>query len=307
MSNKRAIQWGLFLLLSTSLLSGIEINIHDAVNLVIPDEIEVLSVSQNLRSHNKSDQYCLRVYIEMIYDNTYLPLKIDLFGYGDTGELAEKLDMEKVGIYSPEYRTADQKKYLKQNYAEYPERTENIEFSRFVSHWPNGWSSDYYGIYFKLENSFFDEAIVSMINIWSGFGGSGLKINDREFREKAQELSASGRRFLAMTEAMIRSIECRPGVETNKSLLFSSYEDIPGYFLPTIENLRLRSGPSPDSEVLGYVSGYPHLIIGTGPEFEADGIKGQMVQDQAIHRNDDGLGFQRIHEAPGRRGIHEVF
>ena len=291
MHRKTSYSFLIIMLFPSSLLFGKTIDIHGVLNLEIPDEIEILSISQNLRSHKASKQYCLRTYIEIIYENAYIPLKIDLFGYGSIQELASKLGIEEIGSYYSEYRTADQKKYLKQNFIDSPEKTENIEFSRFVSEWSNGWSSDYYGIYFRMDNVFFTETIISMENVWSGFGGSNLRNNDKEFMQKAHELSSSGQRFLNLIEAMIQSIKFLPDIDKNNSLIFSSYEEIRDYYLPTIGNLRLRSKPAVDSEILGYVSEYPHLVIGVGPEFEADGIKGRWYRIRRYIGTTTGWAF----------------
>lgn len=272
-----------------------ELNIHNILSLDVPESTEVLAVHQSFKQHRFSNQYSLSIWIEMISAHKYIPLRIDLFGYENYDDFASMIGQDEKELYSPEYRTADQIDFLLENYKTDRETNDNgLEFARFVSDWVSGWSTDYYGIYFELDNHYFDEVIISLINAWDAFEGSNLKINDKEFRAKAATMSSAGQEFIKSIDDMAQSIRVSSRdteVIINDSLEFIGYEIIRGYYVPTISDLRLRASPDLDSEILGYVEEVPHYIIGTGPELTADGIEGRWLRLQTVIGPTTGWAF----------------
>ncbi len=262
-----------------------ELNIHNILKIDIPDEFEILSISELLGSHPESDQYCLSIYIDYIYGNRNLFLVLDLFGYGDEAKynsLAEILELDNSYEYYPVYRTADQKKYLKENYQINREtNSHNLGFSRFVSSWPSGISSDYYGFYFSIDNEYFQEVIIHSINYWSSFGGDCESLDDKNFRQEIASLNEDGKRLMAFMDNIIDSVvPPRSSVKIirNKSLEIKNTGSLQGYWVNETENTELYAQPDPASEVLDHTGCQPYVVIGTGPDVIIDGKQGRWYR-----------------------------
>ena len=294
---KKYILLFIILLLNSHIFS-LELNIHEIISLQIPEEFEVISVTETLQNHSKSDQYALRIVVEYIYSNKHLYLIINLFGYGDQNkftELAKILNFESTNSYYPNYMTADQIKFLKQNYAQQLEMTsEGMEFSRLVSAWASGYSADYYGFYFKINHNFFSEVIIYSINCWQSFNGVNLQYNDMNFRQKINTLNTDGQRLILYMDYIIESVEtqtARSDIVYNPFLVIDNPNSLPGYWIPTIENLRLRDGSALDSNILGFVKDRPYRIIDIGSPVQIDGIDGYWYRIASLIGTETGWAF----------------
>jgi len=94
-------------------------------------------------------------------------------------------------------------------------------------------------------------------------------------------LEPSGQEFLSIIDEIVQSVKIHSNTDEltiNPNIEFSKYEIIDDFFIPSISNSRLRSSPDLNSEILGYVQDIPYRIIGIGPEFEADGIRGNWYR-----------------------------
>jgi hypothetical protein len=272
-------------------------NLLDVLEVTIPEDFQLLSLSQHFYKHYLFSQYDLEVRFEVAYRTALLPITFDLFGY-DSIRAAEGLS-KYVGTpqsYDRMYNMSDQSKYL---IAEYDRSSkislQGIKYSQFVSTWNSDVSTDYIGYYMKTNNAVFSEAIISLYNSWSALDASPeLGFDEKDFGQKLERQGAVARDFYRKVSSMIDSIRIPAsgnGKRLDYSLQFASYDIRGEQYVPTITNLRLREKPSLSAAIVGLVKNQPHLIIEKGPEATIDGVKGNWVRIRPLAGNRIGWAF----------------
>ena len=272
-------------------LSAEKLNIHNLFSLDIPDSFEVISVGQSLQKHKKSEQYCLRIYIEVIYENRYLPMNLYLYGNDKYDELHSMFQLDEISTFYNEYHRAVENYFLKNKGDTEEINVTGLSYSRMVSDWASGVMSDYYGVYFQLANNYFEEAFVTVTNSWYSFTDEKLKSYDSEFRDKIANMDSIGQDYYDFIDTMIQNLALNGDFEINEDFEYMNYEYVSGYYIPTVENLRLRSSPDLNAQILGYVTDEPHKIIGFGDDFTAGGIEGKWLRIRTFTGTTTGWAF----------------
>jgi hypothetical protein len=264
---------------------GVEYNINDFFQINLPNEFEVASITQKLRVKSDKSQYCITNNIYFIFENKYFVMTINCYGNNNIRILdgSETYNMETGLYYSNNYSMADEIKYLMPNYIDIPLfNKNNVKYSKFISDWPSGRTSDYYGLYFQIPNNEFSECIISIYNIWGSFATSQrLKFgNNPDYKEKYMKEGGKLQSIFQLLELFENSIT----FSISKNILkiangysYEKYKSDYSFILPTINNLEMRKEPSLNSEVLGYMSNRIYQIIIMGNESEIDGIKGNWI------------------------------
>jgi hypothetical protein len=204
---------------------------------------------------------------------------------------ADTLNMN-TGIYYSNYNIADQIKYLIPDYNEIPiYNKNNIRYSKFVSYWPSGHSSDYYGIYFNIPNNEFTECIISIYNIWGTFGNlRDIRLdNNFDYREKYILEGGNLRNIFELLEIMENSITFEISdyaIRVINGYTYEKYETNYSYILSINDNAIMRNEPSLEGEELGYMGNGLYQIIIIGDEFEIDEIIGNWLLIKPAYRND---------------------
>jgi len=92
----------------------------------------------------------------------------------------------KTSSYYSNYLLSGQVISLKNKYIDDPLLNENnLIYSKLVSDWPSGLTSDYYGLYFMLQNEMFSECFISIFDIWSSLSkNNNLSLDDNNYKEK---------------------------------------------------------------------------------------------------------------------------
>ena len=263
---------------------GVEYNINDLFQINIPNEIEVVSINQRLRIKNDNSQYYIVNNIFFIYENKYFVISINCYGNSNSNILngIDTLNMN-TGIYYSNYNIADQIKYLIPNYNEIPiYNNNNIKYSKFVSYWPSGVTSDYYGLYFQIPNDDFSECIISINNIWGSFGDIRNLIlgNNHDYREKYILEGGNLKDLFELLAIMENSITfniSNNAIKITNGFSYEKYETDYSYIISTIDNARMRNEPFLEGEILGNMENKLYQIIIIGDEIEIDGIIGNWL------------------------------
>jgi hypothetical protein len=265
-------------------------NINNLFEIDIPENIKVISIDRDLLVKSDNDQYIIRTYLEVIFQGKYFGINISC--YGNTNALilngTETYNM-KITTYHPNYAGSPAIKYLKQNYIENPFiNKNNVKISRFVSNWASDISSDYYGLYFTLPDSEFNECIIDIYNIWGTFGKiQELGHNDKDYKIKYMNEGGKLEEIFRGLELLEDSITFTISDNSKKVVNgFASKEIIDDpYILPTIIGLRMRARPSLDGDILGYMENSLYRIIIIGDNMEIDGIKGNWIMIRPFNGN----------------------
>ena len=267
------------------------------LQMTIPKDFEVLSTTPRFMTHSTSPQYCVRIYMEIIYKTAWLPMTIDLFGHTDFPRAAALVESTgKAEQYYSTYNTADQPKYLLPSFDSDPKVNKNgLRYSRFASDWASGVSANYVGYYARTQNKVFPELIVGVLNSWGAFPPvETIDFNEQHFDEKIARQNENTRSYYAQLQEMIDSIAAPPTAGLKKLDVKSqtrSYKQEEGVYVPSITNLRLRESPSLSGRVVGTVAQTPQRIIGLGPEETIDGLKGRWVRIAPLIGNQAGWAF----------------
>jgi hypothetical protein len=270
-------------------------NINNALEIEIPEEMEVVAIKQYLAVNYDNTRYCIDTSFRFIYENRYLSLVVQCYGSADKSILdgTKILNMEKYSFYG-EYNIASQIKELKQNYTDNLLTNKNgVEFSRLVSYWPSGATSDYYGLYFKLPGKDFSECIISINNIWGSFDDpEKLSMPDNDYKEKVKSAGGKLEAFFNLLDEFENSISFKTSGKAIKAadgFAYEKYNIDDMYVVPATDNLRMRKEPSLTGEVSGYMKDVVYKVIKIGDEAEIDGIKGNwlMVKEYFLSGRDD--------------------
>jgi hypothetical protein len=256
-------------------------SIENLFSVTIPEEIEILSIDQEIRTKKDNTQYYLSTSFGILYKNVYLYLSINCYGNSNP-DLYKSQNNVKTNYYYNLYNLSSQLDYLFANYEKtHFVNTNNVKYSIFVSDWDSGWSSDYYGVYFKLNDSTFSECIISINNSWSAFEPKNqLSINDNKFRDKYLAEKGDIKTFYQLLDSLVNSITFNPSdkqIIISNGFSYQKYKSDYSYCIPTINNLRMRSLPSLQGEVLGVMQESVYTILGIGIEDTIDGIKGNWI------------------------------
>lgn len=269
---------------------GKEYNINDLFQVNIPDGIELVSISQKLMIKDDKSQYFIWNQIDFIFENKYFSIAINCYGNSNKKILegSKTYNME-TGTYYASYNIADQIKDLKQNFIHMPLfNKNNVKYSKFVSDWPSGRTSDYYGLYFQMPNNDFSECIISINNIWYSFAkNQRLQIgNNLDYKELYMKEGGKLQAIFQLLELFENSITFSISNNAAKIDNYEKYESDYSYIIPTIRNLRMRREPSLNSEVLGYMLNKIYQVIIIGDEAVIDGIKGNWILIRPAIGND---------------------
>ena len=258
-------------------------NIGNILQIEIPEEFEIVKIRQIFQEHSKSDQYSWKVIFYVVYDNHCLPLRVYLFGYGDTSEVIEALNYTgEIEDYLAEYSIADQKKYLFRFYEEDRQYNKHgLGYSLFISNWGSGFSSDYAGIFFKMENSKFNEGFIHTYNSWRVLGGTDVNRLSPEFFENTiHEQNDSIKTYFDTFFLVVESITT--DVSDGDLIIYDESTDLEKYpferYEPGISGLQWRSAPDLDSEIIGYVQDDPHIVLEVGEEDTINGVTGTWTR-----------------------------
>jgi hypothetical protein len=160
------------------------LNINNLFEVKIPENIEIVSIDQYLILDRDNTQYGVRNSLYMVYENKFFCICIEIYGNKDKSFFTEDktYNLKKMVNYDP-YVGQNQVKHLKENYLNAPFTNRNkVKIGRFVSLWGTSFTSDYYGLYFKIPNDQFDECIISIDNIWGTYTKN--EILDENYKEK---------------------------------------------------------------------------------------------------------------------------
>jgi len=293
---------------------GAEYNIQNLFQINIPDEIEVIEINQSLRINKYDSQYWLANWFYFIYDNKYFTLQVNCFGSSNKRILdgSETLKMT-TGTYLVKYNITDQLKYLLHNYNETPIYNKNkIKYSRFVSNWASGTTSDYYGLYFQIPNDNFTECIISINNVWGSFANvQELEMgNNPDYKEKYMLKGGSLKNIFKLLEILEESISfviSNKIINITNGYNYNKYKSDDSFICPTIKNLRMRKEPSLNSEVLRYMADTLYQIIIIGNELTIDGIKGNWILIKPENRNNLTWVFSGYTRKATKKEIYDHF
>lgn len=274
----------LFLLFSVAILGFSEgYNINNLFSINLPGAMEVVSINQYLRVKSDATQYSIISNIYFIYENRYFSISIQCYGNTNRSILngIETYNMRR-GTYYANYNIASQINYLKQNYRTSPLKNSNgLQYAKLVSLWPSGMSSDYYGLYFLLPNSEFNECILSIYNAWDALAvDQKLVWNDNNYKTKYISDGGKLREFFELLETLEESIDFKNSdgyTSITNGYAYEKYTTDYSYIFPAISNLRMRSSPSLTGEILGYMENRMYQVIIIGEEAEIDGIRGNWL------------------------------
>jgi hypothetical protein len=168
-------------------------------------------------------------------------------------------------------------------------------YSRFVSDWASGQSSDYLGYYFKIPDAVFRECVINIFNSWGALASKGqLGIDEKQFEEKLTKENKQTQSYYRIVGRMINSI--RFDIDDTSKFVDFNYqfvnsETVDGLYTPTINNLRFRESPSIEAPMIGFVEEKPYRIIEKGPEETIAGEKGQWVRMISVLGTTVGWAF----------------
>jgi len=275
------------------------LNINNIFEIKIPENIEIVSVSQYLLLNDDNTQYGIYNLLRIVYENKFFFMTIEI--YGDTNHLfldgSKTYNMNTI-INSSSYKSQNQIIYLKENYINDPLiNKKNIKIGRFISRWGTSWTSDYYGLYFKLPNDEFDECIISIDNIWGTF--AKIETLDENYKENIIKEGGILEKIFQDLELMENSITFTLSEDSIKIENGNAGEEniTDEYIFPAIENLRMRNQPLLTGEVLGYMKNEMYRVVVIGERVKIDGIEGNWIMIIPWHGNDVSWvfsGFTRI-------------
>jgi len=255
------------------------LNINNLFEIKIPKDIEIVSINQYLLLDRDNTQYGFSNTLFILYQNKFFFMDIDVYGNTNRSifDGSEIYYLRKI-INPHPYKSENQIKFLKENYINDPSTNRNkIKIGKYFSSWGTSWTSDYYGLYFKLPNNEFDECVISINNIWGTFAKS--EIIDENYKTEIKKKGGNLEKIFNDLESMENSITFKLTNESIKIGNGSVGEQVidSEYIYPTINNLRMRSQPSLDGEILGYMKKEMYCVVAIGEETEIEGIKGNWL------------------------------
>jgi hypothetical protein len=268
------------------------LNINNLFEIRIPENIEIASIDQYFLLDYDNTQYGVENLLRIVYENKFFFIGIQIYGNKDSFFTEEKTyDLKKIVNPSP-YMSKNQVKYLKENYLNDPFTNMNkIKISRFISNWGTSFTSDYYGLYFKIPNNQFDECVISIDNIWGTFAKN--EILDEDYKEKIAKEGGTLEKIFKDLEIIENSITFTLSDDSIKIGNGCAGTGIieNNYIYPTIADLRMRSRPSLDGEVLGYMKNAMYRVVVTGEKAVIDGIEGDWIMITSLSGNDAAWVF----------------
>jgi hypothetical protein len=255
------------------------LNINNLFEIKIPGNINIVSSDQYFLLDRDKTQYGVSNTLDILFENKYFIISIDIFGNTNRSLLdgSKTYNLREL-INSSPYKSRNQINYLKENYIKVPFTNKNqVKIGKFFSGWGTDWSSDYYGLYFTLPNNEFDECVISIFNIWGTFAKS--ETIDENYKEEIKKTGGNLEKIFNDLELMENSIKYKLSEKSIKIENGNVGDQIidDKYIFPTIDNLRIRSQPSLNGEVLGYMKKEMYQIIVIGEEAEIGGIKGNWL------------------------------
>jgi len=255
------------------------LNINNLFEIIIPKNIEIISINQYLLLDKEKTQYGVSNIIDLLYDNKYFFIEIDVYGKTNHSFLDGSKTYNLREIINPHpYKSRNQINYLKENYKkEFITNKNDIKIGKYFSSWGTSWSSDYYGLYFMLQNNEFNECVISIFNIWGTFAKS--ETIDENYKTEILKTGGTLEKIFKDLELMENSITYKLTEESIKINNGSVGEQIieDGYIYPIVDNLRMRRQPSLTGEVLGYMKKEMYQVVFIGDKVEIDGIKGNWL------------------------------
>jgi hypothetical protein len=255
------------------------LNINNLFEIEISENIEIVSISQYL--DRSKTQYCITNSLDVIYQNKHFYLDIDCYGNTNSAILKNNEFYNLKKLINPSlYKSMNQIGYLKSNYVNDPSINKNdIKIGKFVSHWGTSWTSDYYGVYFILPNSEFNECVISIDNVWYTFAQNETLEDDEDYKNKILREGGNLEKIFRELEMIENSITFNLSDDSikieNGRIGGKNIND--EYIFPAIDNLRMRNKPSLTGEILGYMENKIYQVIVIGEDVEIEGIKGNWI------------------------------
>jgi hypothetical protein len=256
------------------------LNINNIFEIKIPENIEIVSIDQNLLFDRDNTQYGIRNMLHTLYENKYFFIDINIYGNTNSSifDKSKTYNLREVIQPSP-YDSKNQINYLKENYIKEPFTNKNhVKIGKYFDSWGTDWSSDYYGLYFSLPNNEFNECDISIFNVWGTFEKS--EEIDENYKTKIKKIGGNLEKIFNDLELMENSITYKLSEDSIKIENGRVGEQIidDDCIIPIIDNLRMRSKPSLDGEVWGYMEKeIIYRVVVIGEEAEIGGIKGNWL------------------------------
>ena len=263
------------------------LNINDLFEIIIPENIEIMSINQYFLLDSDNTQYGVENSLYILYQNKFFFMDINIYGNKNRSLLdgTKTYNLRKIINPAP-YMSKNQINYLKENYFNKPFTNKNqVKTGKFFSSWGTSWSSDYYGLYFTLPNDEFNECVISISNIWGTFANS--ETIDENYKEEIKKTGGNLEKIFNDLEFMENSITYKLSEKSIKIENGGVGEQIidNDYVYPVIDNLRMRSRPSLTGEVLGYMEKEMYRVVVIGEEEEIGGIKGNWLLIKSWYGN----------------------
>jgi hypothetical protein len=298
---KKLLTFAIIIFIGGNLFSK-EFNLNNIFSIDIPENMVVVSLDQSFSfNHNYNDvQYKWTLGFMCLYDSKFIPLKIELFGDKNPADAADSLHfpLDKIiGFRGNNYGLSDQVKFLFEKFEDSPEYTSSkIPYSMVISSWPAGSQHDYLGIYFKVNDDYFSECIISVWNSWRELQGiSDLEIPENDFYQvlikEEENIQAYYNNFHEMVDSLVLSRE--DGIFINaqyNELLATSRK---GFFSPNRQDIKIRIDSNLESENLGILKEKPYRIMYVGLEDTINGLDGNWVYLVNYYYHSIGWVFDR--------------
>jgi hypothetical protein len=267
-----------------------EARTYDLLGLVsvrIPAEFEVVNVDCFEGFQSKARRWDLQFTLTLIYEGQRGSIDINLYSFDKDplpSALASSLTVDKrEDDNSLERRLVALKK---------PPAREALPdgraFARLASDYPApmGYYQDFYGYGFAVKGASFTEAYVSVADALHAFGKDAVvreALDAIAFDRLVASQPQACRSFVGLFDAMARSLSWAKG--SADLMILTTRWVAPGFkigenpLVPSIPDLRYRSGPGTGGKVLGVLkAGYPLTVIEEGPKETIDGLTGAWTR-----------------------------
>jgi len=255
-----------------------KINIDNMFEITIPENMEIISITQRLIIDSMNPRYYVSHLFELAYHNKYFVLSINCHGNSNrsiiNGNETFNLRTITTGIPSQIYLLQDNynsKPFFNQN---------NIKLGKMVAGWGSHWTSDIYGLYLPLESDNFNECEITLYNLWGAF--TDIDVYELNNDIYAARSTAEGGIIEKIVQDLIfleNSITYSSSDNSIKIIIGNIGEDTNDsmYIFPTQNNIHLRRTPSVSGEIIGYMEDKIYNILMTGENTEIDGIYGNWL------------------------------
>ena len=183
--------------------------------------------------------------------------------------------------------------------------------SKLITSWASGATSDYYGLYFNIQDNEFNECVISINNIWGTYVNFETisKISEKNYiskiLEEGDDLENIFKDLDIMENSITFSLTKNSMIIKNGDIGENEIED--DLIYPAINNLRMRNQPSLTGEIVGYMENRIYQIIFIGAEAEIDGIKGNWLIIRPFNKNSISWVFSGYTRKPTKEEIRSLF